>query len=378
MKKNFILLNLLLIFNLYGTASLAREVELSWAPMAQATKYEIQIDSEISFSKPAVSDQSVKAAYTVNLDTGAYFFRVRVVDIKNRPGRWSKPTPLIVTAYAPELVAPENAYETSYYEIYPSLEFSWKPVTGKSNSYEILIYKTTGEKIIEGNASDTTFKTDKISEGDYLWKVRTVSGKDLISSYSEPRRLVITKKNLTPPTLISPEKNGITPAYREVPFSWTKDPNAHFTDLNYEKVTGRDAAKPFKKKISDLSGTTYVADYEEPGEYKWSVTTKEGKDTPGVSSPTYDFEVRDDVITRGNYELEFSLSPVSYLYTTNSARQTNGASGIAQQSTANGTFVGFLGGLLFLAVVRNILKHAKCLDDGRKSQRLYERNRLES
>ena len=84
---------------------------------------------------------------------------------------------------------------------------------------------------------------------------------------------------------------------------------------------------------------------KEPGEYKWYVTTKEAKNTPGVTSDTWDFEIRDDVLSRGNYELEFSVSPVGTdLYTTSSARQTGGSSFISQQSSSSGTFVGFLGG----------------------------------
>ena len=140
----------------------------------------------------------------------------------------------------------------------------------------------------------------------------------------------------------------MAPAYRPLEFAWIKDPNTKFTDLYYEKLSGRASSKPFKKKISDLTDTKYIADYEEPGDYKWSVITREGKDTPGIASTANAFEVRDDVLTRGNYELEFSVSPTGDLYTTSSQRQTGSTPPIAQQSSSTGTFVGFLGGYWFL------------------------------
>jgi hypothetical protein len=324
----------------------AREVEFSWDPVDAASKYEIQISDTQKFDKPLQAAQSDKPKHTANLGLGHYYYRVRVVDLKGRPGRWSQPSKVTVTPYAPDLLDPKTGYETDYFELPPTLEFSWKPVEGNPE-YEILIYKTSGQKILEAAVADTKFKTDKVGEGEYMWKVRSVAQKAFTSPYCEPRRFLITKKPLTPPELITPAQDGMSAAYRPVAFTWKQDPATKLTDLTYEKLSGRQGAKPFKKTIPNLTGSNYTAEYEEPGEYRWSIVTKEAKTTQGIGSSVHGFEVRDDVITRGNYELEFSMSPASDLYATTSTRQTGGTP-VATDATSNGNFTGFLGGYYFL------------------------------
>lgn len=345
MKKFFSLI--ILLGYLTGAECWAREVEFSWDPVEKASKYEIQISDSTKFDKPVATSKEDKPNYTANLGLGNYYYRVRVVDVKGRPGRWSQPQKVTVTPYSPELLEPKTGFAAEYYEVPPPLEFTWKPVEG-SPEYEILIYKTTGQKILEAPVTGTKFDTSKVGEGEYFWKVRAVSNKAFLSAYSEPRRFVITKKPLTPPELITPAKDGISAAYREVGFTWKQDPVTKFTDLTYEKISGRQGQKPFKKTIPNISGSSYTAEYEEPGEYRWSIITKEAKDTPGIGSPVQGFEVRDDLISRGNYELEFSFSPADDLYATTSTRQTSGTA-VAMETKSTGTFTGFSGGYYPLA-----------------------------
>ncbi|MDZ4678506.1 MAG: hypothetical protein SGI74_13495 [Oligoflexia bacterium] len=334
---------------LLGISAHARDVELSWDPMTGAAKYEIQISDTTIFEKPLSTTQLDKPSYQTQLNIGQYYYRVRVIDIKGKGGKWSPPTPLNVTPYAPELIELPNGFETAFYEVPPELSFSWKKVEGDPE-YEILIYKSTGQKVLEEPVKGENFKTSKVTEGEYLWKVRSIVNKTLVSPYCEPRHFTISRKTLTPPELITPVKDGTSPAYREVKFTWKQDPAAKYSDLYFEKISGKDGAKPFKRKISNLTESAYTADYEEPGKYKWTVTTKQDKETPGVSAPFQDFEVRNDVMSKGNYEFEFSLSPVSDLYAITSARQTRGVTGIAQESKSNGLFYGFLGGYYFTEV----------------------------
>lgn len=321
----------------------AREVEFSWDPMEGAIKYEIQVSDSQKFDKPMASGQVDKPTFNTQLPVGHFLYRVRVIDKKGRPGRWSQPSEVTVAPYAPDLISPKTGFEVSYFEVQPPLEFAWKAVDPKVE-YEILVYKTSGQKALEEKVSGTSFKTSKLGEGEYMWKVRTVADQKYISPYCEPRRITITKKPLKPPKLILPEKDGMAAAYREVFFEWEQDPITKYTDFHFEKFSAVQGGKLFKEKIPNLTGSKYTAPYEEPGRYKWWVTTKEAKDTPGVTSDIQEFEVRNDVIAKGNYELEFSLSPVGDLYTTTSARQTAGSSMVAQQSTSSGMFVGFLGG----------------------------------
>ncbi len=334
---------LFLLAILFPPASQARDVEFSWDPVEKASKYDIQVSESTNFDKTVLSVQSDKPMISAPLGVGHYYYRVRVVDLKARAGKWSQPAPVTVAPYAPQLLEPQPSYEVSYFEVLPELEFIWKPSDGKLE-YEILISKSTGEKVLEETVAETKFKTKKLPEGEYNWKIRCVVQKAFMSEYSDSRKFIIKKNSFAAPKLITPSKNGLVAAYRPVDFTWEQDPNSHFTDLAFEKVSGRFGAKPFKEVIANIADSSYRADYEEPGAYRWSIITKEAKDSTGIESETWDFEVRDDVIHGGNYELEFSLSPTNDLYTTTSARQTSGITQIAQQTSAAGNFLGFLGG----------------------------------
>jgi hypothetical protein len=336
----------LIYFLLLANIAYAREVEFSWAPMPGALKYEIQISKTQKFDKPLSTAITEKPNFPSKLDVGRYFYRVRVLDLKGRPGKWSNPATVLIDPYSPELVSPATGFETSYFELLPDIEFTWKSPQ-ENLEYEILISKTSGEKVLEDKAKGFSFKTNKIPEGEYSWKVRTIT--DTISSgYSEPRRFNVTKKPLTAPKLIKPEKDGVAAAYRPVHFEWEKDIATKYTDLHYEKISSTTSdGKVFKTKQLNLASDDFTDPYEEPGVYKWWIVTKEDKNSPGITSDIQNFELRNDVLSRGNYELEFSLSPVNDLYTTSSARQTFGVSQISQQSSSNGMFVGFLGGYYF-------------------------------
>ncbi|MBK9294393.1 MAG: hypothetical protein IPM57_08095 [Oligoflexia bacterium] len=332
---------LLLSLNLF-----ARDVEFSWAPMPQAIKYEIQISNTIKFENTLAKEVVEKPMFATKLEVGRYYYKVRVIDLKGRPGKWSKPATVLVDPYSPELILPENGHEVSYFEVLPEVKFEWKTEHQKM-SYEVLVSKTTGEKVLEEKVNDFTLIANKLPEGEYNWKVRTVS-ETVSSAYTEPRRFNIIKKPLQTPKLIKPENDGMSAAYRKVDFTWEQDPVAKFTDFYFEKIKSyTNDSKPFKIKKENLTTTSYTDPYQEPGLYKWWVTTKEAQNTPGVTSEVNNFELRNDVLSQGNYELEFSLSYLNDQYTTTSAR-SDGLTQIAQQSMSSGVFVGFLGGYYIL------------------------------
>ncbi len=334
------------IIVLFATETFARDVEFSWAPMAGAIKYEIQVSKSQKFEVIAAQGATDKPAYSAPIDIGRYYYRVRVIDIKGHPGKWSTLGALLVDPYAPELLTPAAGFETSYYEVAPTIDFTWK-TNMRNSAYEILISKSSGEKVLESPSKELKFKTATLPEGEYIWKVRSVAN-EVTSDYSTSRAFTVIKKPFTAPVLIKPTKDGLSAAYRSVPFEWQKDSHAHFTDVHYEKTESYTSEKKlFSKTEKDLDKDTFMDEYEEPGQYKWWVVTKEAKNTPGLASDSQNFEVRNDVISKGNYELEFSLSPFNDLYTTSSARQTSGTSQISQQSSASSTFIGFLGGYYF-------------------------------
>jgi len=292
----------------------AREVEFGWEPMEGALSYEIQISADAKFTKPMIDQKTEKPDLNASLEMGRYFYRVRVIDKKNRPGHWSAPQVVVVTPYPPELVGPKNGTDLSYFEVLPAITFDWKPVQASTSQieYDVLIYKTTGQKMQEARVKDTQFTTNKIGEGEFLWKVRTVAQGIYISDYCEPRRFQVAKKPLTAPRQVEPEENGNFAAYRKATFKWEQDPVTKFTDLTIETLPSSYTPKASKKTYPNLTGSEFSMDYFEPGDYAWSIRTKEAKDTPGVIDGPQSFHSRDDIISGSQIVLEYGISPTYY------------------------------------------------------------------
>lgn len=304
------LLNLLLFLMAFSGA---REVSFSWEPFENVLGYQIEVSENAKFdTEPKVKKVMKTPTLTVDLPMGTYYYRVRAIDQQKRPGHWSEPEKVIVTPYPPELTFPKNVVEFTYFEIPPPIEFTWKPTEGDP-VYELFIYKTTGKKVFEKKTKDIKFLVSELTEGEYMWKVRTIYKNIYESPYCEPRRFLIEKKPLSEPKLISPIKNAIFPAYRPVDFKWEKDSSTHFTDIQVESIERKAKSKVvFTDQVSDANETTGAI--EGDGKFQWFVTTKEGNKTKGLSSETETFELRKDLIAEDNFSLEFGYSPLSSTY----------------------------------------------------------------
>jgi hypothetical protein len=311
----------------------AREVTLSWEPFENVLGYHIYISKTAKFKKIIKKKGVRKPHYTVDLPMGTYFYKVRAVDKKKRPGYWSDPEKIVVLPYPPELKLPKNGSEYSYFEILPKIEFEWKPTEGQP-VYELFVYRTTGKKALELKTKKPTIATKKLDEGEYMWKVRTIYKGIYESPYCEPRRILVEKKPLTPPEPIEPIKEKAVPAYRSVPFSWKKDENTHFSDIKVLKPNDpKFAGKSFSEGKNLEEEESWVLDYAEPGEYRWTVTTKEGKKTKGITSEEQIFRAQSDLITAGNYAFGFGYGYATLTNDFNSTRVSPAATGKVEASS---------------------------------------------
>lgn len=332
---------LLQIFFSFGFV-FARDVEFSWIPSEGVTKYEIQVAGDKEFKKIIKEGASETASFTAQLGVGRHYYRVRVVDKKGRGGLWSKPSSVLISPLSPELVSPEIGFQTSYYEILPKMDFTWKSVPDGEN-YEVLITTPQGATVLQEKAKGTSFSTQNLPFGQYIWKVRTLGQDQFVSGFSEPRTFEIKKKEFTTPELIVPEDEGYEAAYRPLNFQWRKDPAAKLTDVYYEKI-GKVEKENTTRKFENLGSQDHSLEYEEPGKYNWYVVTKEAEKTPGVKSLRNSFEVRNDVPSAGNYELEFSMSQASDQFDTKSNRQSGGSTTVSSSATSSQSVTGFSAG----------------------------------
>ncbi len=329
-----------IILILFTTHAQAREVELSWDPFENTLGYHVYVSKTSDFKQVVVKKASKEPTITVNLDIGTYFYKVRAVDKDKQPGHWSEPMKFSVTPYPPELKAPKNDVEYSYFEIPPKVEFEWKPVDDNPE-YEIFIYKTTGKKVFEGRTKDTKYSLNTLEEGEYMWKLRTIYKEIYESPYGEPRLFTVEKKDIQKPELIKPVQDQAVPAYRPIALEWQKDPITKFSDIEMSYVddeTGDKKTVPMPTNISESE--TYELPFAEPGEYTWAVRTKEGEKTKGVLSETGHFTARKDLISAGNFAFYWGIGLTSLTQTYKSTYTPGYENGESKSTAWTNNFIG--------------------------------------
>lgn len=326
----------------------AREVSFSWEPMDGAQQYEIQLSASEDFTTPLKVQKLDSPAFSATLDPGKYFYRVRVIDKANHPGKWSNVAPVIVAPPAPDLIKPDSGYETSYYEHRPEIEFGWKAVD-LTTMYEIVVKDSTGTEVVRTTLDKTTLK-QSLPGGEYQWQVRSVgkspipgrnSAADIPSEFSKPWTFKIKKNELDKPVLKTPADKAKVSNHDPIDFTWSQDSHSHFADLKIEELNTDKGENYIFPKLKDQS---YKKTIEKGGTYRWSVLAKEDADTPGVSSETREFQVVEDPLFAGNYELELNMSYGTDTYLTTSSLQTMTSSSIEQQSFSAGMHYGLSAG----------------------------------
>jgi len=332
----------------FGSLSFAREVSFSWEPMEGAQQYEIQLSNSEDFTKPLKAQTLDAPNFSATLDPGKYFYRVRVIDKAKHPGKWSNTAPVTVAPPAPELIKPPQAYETSYYEHKPEIEFTWKAID-LTATYEIIIKDSTGTEVINTTSDKASFKAS-LPGGDYQWQVRSLgkspipgrsSAEEIPSDFAKPWTFKIKKNEMEKPVLITPLEGAKLSNHDPIKFTWTQDSHAHFADINIEQLN---SDKPNNLSFKKITEKEFKKVIEKGGTYRWSVTAKEEADTTGETSETREFQVLEDPLFAGNYELELNMSYGYGSYQTDSSLQTFSVAQIHQKSYGAGMRYGLSAG----------------------------------
>lgn len=326
----FQLLCFSLLLLLLSIQTSAREVDLSWQAFPDARAYQIYISKSPNFKPLVLKKLTRKPRVKVNLKMGDFYWKVRAIDKSKKPGFWSEPGRVAVKPYPPELQLPKNQTEYDFFEVGPDIEFTWKPVEGKP-TYEIFIYKTTGRKVLEDTTTENIYKTNKLKEGEYMWKMRTIYDGVYISDYCEPRRFLIEKKDLEAPKLISPIENKVIPSYRKVRFEWQRGKNSNFSDIEIKPIEVSE--KGFQSiKIENLEDLNYENDGLPPGKYAWNIKGKEAKNTVGKRTADATFSADSSIIDSNNHAIRFGYG---YGFFSQTFRGESGGTSLKTDETAN-------------------------------------------
>lgn len=300
----------------------AREIEFTWQAFPEAREYQLQVAKTRAFKEIKHDERTELPQVKVELPMGIYYYRVRAIDQKNRPGIWSQALIINVTPFPPKLVSPAKGAKFNFFEKKNDIEFSWENQEGDVE-YDILIQKTNGKVVLEKRVQENSVVINSLDAGDYMWKVRSRFQKKLITQYSENSFLFITKTPIKDPQLISPKDGDEFPAFREHEFVWKKDEVAQFTDIEIRRI---DDKKDRIRPLLNQSGESTDLPALLPGEYRWRIRTKEAKDSKGKISSWAKFKTSSSVLTGNNHMFRFRTGIATNRYNYDSSR-TGGYTG---------------------------------------------------
>jgi hypothetical protein len=260
----------------------------TWAQPEPNAIYNLQVSTTASFGQPYFHDNSsiVENSYSFTFTAGgAYYWRVRAMDVAGNWGAWSENSKLTITAPpgVPQLNTPENEaylsentlileWAAGFYAdnhrllVDNDLDFSSPEV---DNLFGLVEARTVGS----------------LADDNYYWKVIG------INAWGENSSLVWTfTVDTTPPsapTLVSPT-NGLHVESTPV-FDWSDVADAESYEILVDN--NADFASP-EIQVSDVSLSTYTPTITlENGTYSWKVQAYDNVGNAGSFSSTWTFIV---------------------------------------------------------------------------------------
>jgi Bacterial Ig-like domain len=201
---------------------------LSWAPVAKATSYEVQVDTDAGFDSPDFTATTVnrKVVPTKVLPSGDAFWRVRSVSGSTRSG-WSKSSFAVAVVSTPIPLAPASGESLSQPQDPPLLQ--WTGVQG-ATSYTVEVDADSdmiGAKTY--TSKSTSFVVpDPLTAGDWFWRVTASKGTGLNSLPSDVQSFDV--QPLPAPQITYPV-DDINQTLEDVVLDWTPVPGAKTYDV---------------------------------------------------------------------------------------------------------------------------------------------------
>lgn len=151
--------------------------QLGWIAVADATEYQVQVDTSKTFSLPAIDVATTSTTYTVSsaLAETVYYWRVRGKDSTATWGAWSAIWNFTISTSglaAPKLTAPVDG--TALNDGTPQLD--WSTVTD-ADKYQVMVatyanFSSSSIEINETTAGTSYTPLTNLGEGTFYWRVR--------------------------------------------------------------------------------------------------------------------------------------------------------------------------------------------------------------
>ncbi|RIK28403.1 MAG: hypothetical protein DCC55_38720, partial [Chloroflexi bacterium] len=254
--------------------------QLVWAPVADATRYQVEISTSAGFASTVVNATTYATTFTpdIALADGDYFWRVKAGQ-RTSWGPYSEVRLFSKTWSAQGTIVPQllSPLEGSVRTAFAHDDFSWTPVSGAA-SY--LLEVSTDPSFASVVYSATTIKahhtpTKRLASNLYYWRVTPTDARNNRGQPSQTGSFTFTW-NIAP-QLLAPEHNIDTPYLPR--FSWTAVEAAQTYQLEISTQPDLSAATAYQTANTDFTPTKALSNDQD---YYWRV---KAIDAVGNSSP---------------------------------------------------------------------------------------------
>jgi hypothetical protein len=212
--------------------------EFSWTPVEGATRYRLQVSSDIAFTNIVLNTTTANTTYTPIASNifpdGQWYWHVRVDEptpAGDYSNAWSFEKQWASPDNRPGLTSPSDYDTVDFFE---QTDFSWTAVTGAAK-YKLQVYTSPG-----GWATTTYTATTlttlhqppaKLANGTYYWRVVPIDVANHEGTSSLERTFIVGYNPVL--TLLEPDPNVLTHPTFTPTFRWTAVRGAQFYRLQY-------------------------------------------------------------------------------------------------------------------------------------------------
>lgn len=159
-----------------GRFAPSEAVTFRWDAVQGASSYQFELSRTKAFAAGDVtSTKNVDGTVlTMAPDVpGSYFWRVKAVDPFGREAPYSEARALTLDATAPQLIAPDDGARITLAQKSLKIDFTWLKSPGaKSYQLEVARDENFKDLVLQKKLQDPGFEWNKLSPGEFYWRVR--------------------------------------------------------------------------------------------------------------------------------------------------------------------------------------------------------------
>jgi hypothetical protein len=290
--------------------------------LAPEERTRLEIAADHAFSRMVFDEELAGDTAAVELEPGSYFWRVSLPDDE---GEGPSPNALsfrILSASAPVLITPAEAYRYQFRVKRPSVRFQWTEITDAAfYVLEAADNPAMTNPALSQEVRGTSFYFSGLGPGTWYWRVRPVFPAAYEGAAGEraPALFTIVQSgDLRAPELRSPQDRGVVNvaagqggAY----FSWRPDSEA--VSYRIRISANRDLSGPvINETVRDNYYTHRTGQgVLPPGQYYWAVSQTDTEGNESAFSPVYSFSAIEGELSQrlvfppNGYTVEISMLP---------------------------------------------------------------------